>query len=282
MPTKICLECASKLVLFYKFKEKCIHSQSVLLSQTKRETLSPVSVHIVDTEADTSSEPAETVAEYYDDQEDPNEIYLEFETESMDMAANLRVDAAIDAHDQDARPSPTNIDSMSSTESMAAAEQFDVEYLDVNEIEDYPTSGKTIPQCHICGQIFSRPYSLVQHARIHTGVKEFTCNLCAAQFTRKAHLDVHLRRHSNVKPFVCETCRRSFTKSSDLLRHQRIHTDEKNYSCGVCAKQFRRSSDVLIHMRSHTGERPYACAVCAKRFAHHTSMRKHERNHQTK
>ncbi|XP_069509267.1 zinc finger protein 583-like isoform X2 [Ambystoma mexicanum] len=106
--------------------------------------------------------------------------------------------------------------------------------------------------CTECEKSFSRKGHLIQHRRIHTGVRPYQCNECEKSFSRKEHLMVHKRTHTGVRPYHCSMCEKSFTQMGVLIRHQRTHTQDRPYQCTECGKNFSRKGHLSIHQKTHT------------------------------
>ncbi|CAN8192481.1 unnamed protein product [Coccothraustes coccothraustes] len=156
--------------------------------------------------------------------------------------------------------------------------------------------------CADCGKSLRVSSNLVQHRRIHTGLKPFPCTACGERFRQRSHLIRHQRTHTGERPYECSECGKSFSVSSKLLRHQVSHTGEKPFGCAECGKRFcgnsqlgqhRRvrtgrgscgrsfsvSSALARHRRVRSGEKPYGCPECGKSFSHSSEHMKHRRVH---
>ncbi|MHA1953138.1 MAG: C2H2-type zinc finger protein [Candidatus Heimdallarchaeaceae archaeon] len=59
--------------------------------------------------------------------------------------------------------------------------------------------------CKICGESFSRKYSLNRHTNcLHTRTDVFNCTECDLTFTRKDHLKRHQQEvHLNLRSYAC-------------------------------------------------------------------------------
>ena len=82
--------------------------------------------------------------------------------------------------------------------------------------EDKP---QTIYICKFdnCNKEFTRTWNILDHARMHKGVKPFSCDFCLKQFTQKGNLRKHLKTHlipsiNQRKRYKCEYCDSSYTE----------------------------------------------------------------------
>ena len=48
-----------------------------------------------------------------------------------------------------------------------------------------------------CGKTLQKPWNLLDHVRMHEGVKPFKCQWCGKGFTQKGNLKKHARQHIN-------------------------------------------------------------------------------------
>jgi len=46
-----------------------------------------------------------------------------------------------------------------------------------------------------CEKIFTRAWNMLNHARLHKGIKPYDCRICHRNFTQKGNLKKHLRTH---------------------------------------------------------------------------------------
>ena len=64
---------------------------------------------------------------------------------------------------------------------------------------------------------FTRTWNILDHARVHTGVKPFECEVWGKKFTQKGNLRKHTKTHTipdveNRKRYRCEICSSSYTE----------------------------------------------------------------------
>lgn len=74
-----------------------------------------------------------------------------------------------------------------------------------------------------CGKEFSKTWNLLDHARMHEGIKPYSCDLCDKSFTQKGNLRKHyIIQHSSEslearKKFKCSKCSCSYTERYNLV-----------------------------------------------------------------
>jgi len=79
--------------------------------------------------------------------------------------------------------------------------------------------------------------TLRNQSREGKSLSTYVCNFkgCNKEFTRKGNLLDHARMHAGIKPFQCEHWNKSFTQKSNLRKHVKVHLhpnleDRKRYS----------------------------------------------------
>ncbi len=240
------MECASKLVLFYKFRKK------IEMSQT---TLTNVMVGTMKSEEFDDKDDIEMIEHSTDEVIDQTTELLDESTCEIDD--QYKSDDDDDGGDDMYERGFIDLDDVIEEETYTevASDHNSINELIVETsyvLEKKKGRKQTNHQCDECGRVFTRKTVLDQHKNTHTGIKNFSCDICKSLFTRRSHLSIHMRIHENSKPYICEICSRGFRKSGDLARHRRIHFADRNYPCTMCDKRFKRATDVTSHMRTHT------------------------------
>lgn len=137
--------------------------------------------------------------------------------------------------------------------------------------------------CTVCNASFASIGQQKRHERIQHGDEsdkgQKKCPECNKTFADRRLLVNHLRIHLGVKPFKCDYCEKTFITKNDCKKHMRVHTGEKPYSCDICQKKFTFSNSYRIHMRNHAGEKPFDCKICGKAFSCSSVRSKHVRAH---
>eukprot|EP00345_Euplotes_harpa_P015584 CAMPEP_0168343028 /NCGR_PEP_ID=MMETSP0213-20121227/15794_1 /TAXON_ID=151035 /ORGANISM="Euplotes harpa, Strain FSP1.4" /LENGTH=164 /DNA_ID=CAMNT_0008350135 /DNA_START=241 /DNA_END=736 /DNA_ORIENTATION=+ len=80
-----------------------------------------------------------------------------------------------------------------------------------------------------CGKTFTKTWNMLDHVRMHEGIKPFVCNECGKSFTQKGNLKKHtFIQHSakslgERKMFQCSYCPKSYTERYNLMAHMQKH-----------------------------------------------------------
>lgn len=130
-------------------------------------------------------------------------------------------------------------------------------------------------ECNVCHKKFKRKSNLMDHLRLHAGIKPFKCTECDKAFVQIGNLQGHMRIHTKERPFKCHLCPKSYNQSGALTIHIRSHTNEKNYICEICNKGFTNTSDLTKHKRTHDEVKAFKCDFCPKAFAQRVNLRTH-------
>ena len=74
---------------------------------------------------------------------------------------------------------------------------------------------------------------------------------CNKQFTKTWNLLDHVRMHEGIRPYKCPHCPKSFTQKGNLKKHQIQHTistlkDRKRFKCSVCGKAYTEKYNLEV------------------------------------
>lgn len=72
-----------------------------------------------------------------------------------------------------------------------------------------------------CDKEFTKTWNLLDHVRMHEGIRPYKCNLCTKTFTQKGNLKKHSKQHvlaslKDRKKFQCEVCLKKYTERYNL------------------------------------------------------------------
>ena len=79
-----------------------------------------------------------------------------------------------------------------------------------------------------CTKKCSKRWNLIDHIKMHLGVKPYECEKCHARFTQKGNLKKHLKVHlmpslNQRKVHKCKYCSKSYTERYNLMHHLQTH-----------------------------------------------------------
>lgn len=74
--------------------------------------------------------------------------------------------------------------------------------------------------CDECSKVFSTPYNLARHQKVHLDPKAYACDHCAESFKHREQLGRHLLSvHQMEQLFLCTICSQTFNRNGNLKRH---------------------------------------------------------------
>jgi hypothetical protein len=78
---------------------------------------------------------------------------------------------------------------------------------------------------------------------------------CNKEFLRTCNLLDHVRMHSGIKPNLCEYCGKGFTQKSNLRKHLKVHLapeleQRKRYSCQECGCKYTERYNYKVSLES--------------------------------
>lgn len=73
-----------------------------------------------------------------------------------------------------------------------------------------------------CNKIFNKTWNLVDHLRMHEGIKPYQCEICCKLFTQKGNLKKHLKQHlitdvNHRKKYKWDICGKGYTERYNWL-----------------------------------------------------------------
>ena len=68
---------------------------------------------------------------------------------------------------------------------------------------------------------FTRTWSILDHVRMHEGVRPYVCKFCSRSYTQKGNMIKHMRRHTQPcvdsrRSYVCKFCGHGYTEKYNL------------------------------------------------------------------
>lgn len=110
-------------------------------------------------------------------------------------------------------------------------------------------------KCTACDRTFTNRRSLTRHVKKdHLMEREHVCNICDMQFFLKHYLVEHMRVHTGVKKFQCHVCTKHYATKKSLRQHLRSHADDRRFACAVCGLAFVQKCTLKSHMKAKHGE----------------------------
>ncbi|CAI2387810.1 unnamed protein product [Moneuplotes crassus] len=102
-------------------------------------------------------------------------------------------------------------------------------------VETLPVSGRTITvyicKYDNCNREFTKIWNLVDHVRMHEGIRPYKCSFCSKAFTQKGNLKKHSKQHQHKsieerRQFQCQVCKKRYTEKYNLTAHLRTHKQD--------------------------------------------------------
>jgi uncharacterized Zn-finger protein len=80
-------------------------------------------------------------------------------------------------------------------------------------------------------------------------------NECNKKFTKVWNLLDHVRMHEGIRPFKCKFCPKSFTQKGNLKEHQIQHSlttlkERKRFKCTICGKGYTERYNLEVSNHS--------------------------------
>lgn len=132
-------------------------------------------------------------------------------------------------------------------------------------------------QCKHCSKSFSVKNDLVKHIPIHSSVLPHICDVCGKQYLRDTSLKIHKRTHDSdmQSAFPCKLCDLAFSKRHILWKHVRDN-HHFDHTCEFCGKKFATADNLRKHKPVHAIKKKYSCSVCPhKSFSENHHLRRH-------
>ena len=72
-----------------------------------------------------------------------------------------------------------------------------------------------------CNKEFTRSWSILDHVRMHEGIRPYECKYCPRAYTQKGNMIKHMKRHTdpdmfNRRHYTWEFCQRKYTEKYNL------------------------------------------------------------------
>lgn len=93
-------------------------------------------------------------------------------------------------------------------------------------------------------------YDFEAHRHIITYVWDYEG--CGKEFNKTWNLLDHVRMHEGIKPYTCEICNKEFTQKGNLRKHMIIQhstkslSQRKKYKCNICGKRYTERYNLVV------------------------------------
>ncbi|XP_052739376.1 zinc finger protein OZF isoform X4 [Bicyclus anynana] len=275
LPLSVCIRCHDKLMDFYKFKVKCLESDTILRGKVGDVVRKVKSIRIA------RINQTYNVVKSRDTDDDDGDEEPEYPPK-LSKRALQHLEQDLYLSDDSDNKAPKKLLVQKQYHCISCPKKF--KQLQTLRIHSLLCGGSTtMIKCTICPQKFESEYDLKLHSAIHVKGKEWKCIECEKEFTDRPRFRRHIRRHMEMmRRFPCQVCGKSFTENSALQRHARVHTGEskeKSLQCKLCDKKCSDRNQMTEHLARHTGARPLKCNDCDKKFPSMRLLASHRRVH---
>ncbi|KAF6213349.1 hypothetical protein GE061_011068 [Apolygus lucorum] len=261
-PQQICLECITKLNIYYEFLCLCIRSDSYfesyirafkLKEQAEQSLLNEMSEEWTASSAEQQQSDGLLVLNKFDQplSENIQDMVVVVELKYKDGAQESSSAAECEGLEPPAECiGETNVSGNNEHPAPARYGNF------LNEQQDHPTSQD------------SNVVKPSVYFRYDEVTKEYECAFCDKKFKRRSRLSCHLTRHTGIKPHACDKCEKSFGTVWELNIHTRIHK-----------RDIVLQSHMVEHLNVHKKSASFHCATCSKVFRWRSNYKKHLKTH---
>ncbi|XP_062549578.1 zinc finger protein 85-like [Armigeres subalbatus] len=272
LPSKVCLQCTSKITDMYEFLQTVVCNQKMLHSMVKpifpKEDTPPKNEIFLELAYEIKEEPTIKQENTSEDEHIVDSII------TAELCKVVEDSKESELFEKPAEPLSDDIlikqyFNLSCDE---CSTPFDT-YKQFSEHSRLNHNQK--PTLHCCNKTFQIKHKILRH--INTHLRPFKCEECAKTFTDAHALQVHkIGQHlsSEDKPFKCDKCPKSFQKQQLLRSHLKLH---ERVDCSICKKSFSNVYAMKNHTKMfHSEKQPkFICDVCGKEFKSYNQVETH-------
>ena len=81
-------------------------------------------------------------------------------------------------------------------------------------------------RCLTCDKVFSTPYTLKSHMKLHNNDRPFTCDECGKGFTLMSCLKTHMKAKHAGQSYPCQVCDEDDEHSRIINNDGNVHEDD--------------------------------------------------------